>query len=65
MIPPDRIVLAINQTLATMVGMAPEDAVGRPCSLVLPLENVEAPTSAATKPTPASLMRPACVAKAS
>ena len=38
---PDRIVLAINQTLATMVGMAPEDAVGRPCSLVLPLENVE------------------------
>ena len=38
---PDRIVLAINQTLAGMVGMAPEDAAGRPCSLVLPLENVQ------------------------
>ncbi|MFO7632025.1 MAG: ATP-binding protein [Caldilinea sp.] len=36
----DRIVVAINQSLASMVGMAPEDAVGRPCSAVLPLETV-------------------------
>lgn len=36
----DRIVVAINHTLTTMVGLAPEDAVGRPCSAVLPLENV-------------------------
>lgn len=36
----DRIVVAINQTLAVMVGMAAEDAVGRPCSAVLPLEGV-------------------------
>ncbi|MBU6350461.1 MAG: cell wall metabolism sensor histidine kinase WalK [Chloroflexi bacterium] len=36
----DRIVVAINQALASMVGMAPEDAVGRPCSAVLPLESV-------------------------
>lgn len=33
----DRIVVAINQTLATMVGVSPEDAIGRPCSAVLPL----------------------------
>jgi PAS domain S-box-containing protein len=36
----DRQVIAINNTLAEMVGMEPEDAVGRPCSSVLPLENV-------------------------
>jgi PAS domain S-box-containing protein len=36
----DRVVVAINQTLASMVGMSPEDAVGRPCSAVLPLEVV-------------------------
>ena len=36
----DRQVMAINQALATMVGMAAEDAVGRPCGAVLPLENV-------------------------
>jgi len=36
----DRIVAAVNHTLAAMVGIAPEDAVGRPCSAVLPLENV-------------------------
>ncbi len=36
----DRIVVAINHTLAAMVGIALEDAVGRPCSAVLPLENV-------------------------
>ncbi len=36
----DRIVAAVNHTLATMTGIAPEDAVGRPCSAVLPLENV-------------------------
>ena len=36
----DRQVVAINQALATMVGMAAEDAVGRPCGAVLPLENV-------------------------
>lgn len=37
----DRIVAAINHTMATMVGLAPEDAVGRPCSAVLQLENVK------------------------
>ncbi|MBE2239858.1 MAG: PAS domain-containing protein [Caldilineaceae bacterium] len=36
----DRIVVAINHTLASMAGIALEDAVGRPCSAVLPLENV-------------------------
>lgn len=36
----DRQVIAINNTLAEMVGMEPEDAVGRPCSSVLSLENV-------------------------
>jgi PAS domain S-box-containing protein len=36
----DRQVMAINQALATMVGMAAEDAVGRPCGAVLPLENI-------------------------
>lgn len=36
----DRVVVAINQALAAMVGMSPEDAVGRPCSTVLPLEVV-------------------------
>ncbi len=36
----DRVVVAVNQTLASMVGMLPEDAVGRPCSAVLPLEVV-------------------------
>jgi PAS domain S-box-containing protein len=36
----DRVVVAVNQTLASMVGMSPEDAVGRPCSAVLPLEVV-------------------------
>lgn len=33
----DRVVVAINHALATMVGISPEDAVGRPCSAVLPL----------------------------
>lgn len=36
----DRQVLATNQALAKMVGMPAEDIVGRPCSVVLPLENV-------------------------
>ncbi|MBW7885218.1 MAG: PAS domain-containing protein [Caldilineaceae bacterium] len=36
----DRLVVAVNQALAKMVGMAPEDAVSRPCSAVLPLEHV-------------------------
>jgi PAS domain S-box-containing protein len=36
----DRQVMAVNQALAAMVGMAAEDAVGRPCNAVLPLENV-------------------------
>jgi len=36
----DRQVVAVNQALATMVGMAAEDAVGRPCGVVLPLDNV-------------------------
>ena len=36
----DRQVLAANRTLAKMVGTVAEDVVGRPCSTVLPLENV-------------------------
>lgn len=36
----DRQVLAANQALAKMAGMAAGDIVGRPCSVVLPLENV-------------------------
>jgi PAS domain S-box-containing protein len=36
----DRIVAAVNHTLAALVGLTPADAVGRPCSAVLPLENV-------------------------
>jgi PAS domain S-box-containing protein len=36
----DRQVLAANQALAKMVGMVAEDIVGRPCSAILPLENV-------------------------
>ncbi len=36
----DRQVMAVNQALVTMVGMAAEDAVGRPCGAVLPLENI-------------------------
>lgn len=36
----DRQVVAVNQTLATLVGMAPEDAIGRPCGAILPLDNV-------------------------
>jgi PAS domain S-box-containing protein len=37
----DRQVVAINQALTTMVAMPAEDAVGRPCGAVLPLENVD------------------------
>ena len=37
---PDRRVVAVNQALATLVQMSLEDAVGRPCSAVLPLEQV-------------------------
>jgi PAS domain S-box-containing protein len=37
---PDRRVVAVNQALATLVQMAPDDAVGRPCNAVLPLEQV-------------------------
>ena len=37
----DRQVVVINQALATMVDRAPEDAIGRPCNTVLPLENVQ------------------------
>jgi PAS domain S-box-containing protein len=37
----DRRVVVINQALAAMVGLAEEEAVGRPCTEVLPLENVE------------------------
>ena len=36
----DRQVVAVNQALATMVGTPAEDAVGRPCGAVLPLDNV-------------------------
>lgn len=32
--------LVINQALATLVGVAPEDAVGMPCGDLLPLQNV-------------------------
>lgn len=37
---PDRRVVAVNQALANLVQMAPDDAVGRPCNAVLPLERV-------------------------
>ena len=37
---PDRRVLAVNQALANLVQMARDDAVGRPCNAVLPLEQV-------------------------
>jgi PAS domain S-box-containing protein len=36
----DRQVMAVNQALAAMVGMAAEDLVGRSCGAVLPLDNV-------------------------
>ncbi len=36
----DRQVVAVNQALAALSGMLAEDAVGRPCGVVLPLENV-------------------------
>lgn len=36
-----RRVVVINQALAAMVGLVPEDAVGRPCHEVLALENVQ------------------------
>jgi PAS domain S-box-containing protein len=36
----DRRVVVINQALAAMVGLAEEEAVGRPCAEVLPLEKV-------------------------
>lgn len=36
----DRQVLTVNQALAQMVGMTEEDAVGRPCDAVLPLDNI-------------------------
>ncbi|MBP8293944.1 MAG: PAS domain-containing protein [Caldilineaceae bacterium] len=37
---PDRRVVAVNQALANLVQMARDDAVGRPCNAVLPLEQV-------------------------
>jgi len=38
---PERRVLVINQSLAAMVGMTPEDTIGRPCVEVLSLQNVQ------------------------
>ena len=37
---PDRRVIAVNQALANLVRMTRDDAVGRPCNAVLPLEQV-------------------------
>jgi PAS domain S-box-containing protein len=37
----DRRVVVINQAMAAMVGLNPEDATGRACQEVLPLENVQ------------------------
>ncbi|MEZ4713845.1 MAG: ATP-binding protein [Caldilineaceae bacterium] len=37
----NRRVLIMNQALATMVDMSPEEAVGLPCSAILTLENVQ------------------------
>ncbi len=37
----ERRVMVINQALAAMVGMTPEEALGRPCHEVLTLENVQ------------------------
>ncbi len=38
---PDRRVQVINQAMAALIGMAPYEAVGKPCHQILPLQNVE------------------------